>query len=92
MVTVIVKIGPTACRGCEFQTKDVGVRVSVVPLGYTSKLTGALPADPLGVGVAVTVPLYVPAAVLEVTVTEPQLDEPPAHVEGPVAVVPAALE
>src|SRR5206468_3153398 len=53
----------------------------------TVRLTVADPAVPEGVGVALSVPLYVPADVDEVTVTVPQFDVFAAHDAGPLLVV-----
>ena len=58
---------------------------------FTVRFTATEPAEP-EFGVAVSVPLYVPAAVPEVTVTDPQVAPPEQAPVGPATVAPGIVE
>ena len=66
------------------------LNASAAGLGLTVKETGAEPAAPAE-GVATTLPLNVPYAVPELTVTVPHAPTPAGQALGPVAVVPLGL-
>ena len=73
----------------EVPVQAVIVKVGGVGGTVTTRFTGDTAAVPAGVGVAVSDPEYVPAAVPLVTRTAPQLADEAAQVVGPLRLVPA---